>query len=60
MTFVKTKLELEELAEGDVLEVLLREGEPVENVAASCRREGYTVEAREPAGAGIWRLRVRP
>ena len=30
MTFVKTKLEMEKLGEGDQLEVLLTEGEPLE------------------------------
>ena len=32
MTFVKTKLKLELLEEGDILEVLLKAGEPLENV----------------------------
>ena len=32
MTFVKTKIELSKLNEGDILEVLLAEGEPLDNV----------------------------
>ncbi|KKK50931.1 hypothetical protein LCGC14_3120070, partial [marine sediment metagenome] len=32
MTFVKTKLELAKLNEGDILEVLLKEGEPLDSV----------------------------
>ena len=35
MTFVKTKIELSKLAEGDTLEVLLSEGEPLDNVLAT-------------------------
>ncbi|MCD7931882.1 MAG: sulfurtransferase TusA family protein [Tannerellaceae bacterium] len=35
MTFVKTKLKLAQLAPGDTLEVLLTEGEPLENVPRS-------------------------
>jgi tRNA 2-thiouridine synthesizing protein A len=40
---VKTKLKLEELVEGDRLEVLLDEGEPVENVPRSVREEGHRI-----------------
>lgn len=35
MTFVKAKLKLEELEPGDELEILLCEGEPLENVPRS-------------------------
>ena len=34
MTFVKTKIELSKLQPGDTLEVLLSEGEPLDNVPA--------------------------
>ena len=37
MTFVKTKIELSKLSEGDILEVLLAEGEPLENVPRNAR-----------------------
>ena len=43
MTFVKTKIELSRLQEGDILEVLLSEGEPLENVPANAREQGYNV-----------------
>jgi len=43
MTFVKTKIELSKLQQGDVLEVLLSEGEPLDNVPKSAREQGYTV-----------------
>lgn len=43
MTFVKTKLKLEELKAGDRLEVLLTEGEPLENVPKSATEQGYKV-----------------
>ena len=41
MTFVKTKLQLEKLAKGDRLEVLLNEGEPLENVPKTAKEQGY-------------------
>lgn len=43
MTFVRTKLKLAQIAEGDILEVLLSEGEPLDNVPRSATEQGYTV-----------------
>jgi TusA-related sulfurtransferase len=43
MTFVKTKIELSKLNEGDILEVLLAEGEPLDNVPRNAREQGYNV-----------------
>lgn len=43
INFVKTKLKLEELSSGDVLEVLLDEGEPIRNVPRSVKEEGHKV-----------------
>ena len=43
MTFVKTKIELSKLKEGDVLNVLVSEGEPLENIPASSTEQGYKV-----------------
>ncbi len=43
MTFVKTKLKLAQIAEGDILEVLLTEGEPLDNVPRSATEQGYNV-----------------
>lgn len=43
MTFVKTKLKLEQLAKGDILEILLCEGEPLNNVPKTVEEQGYQV-----------------
>lgn len=43
MTFVKTKLELEKLNKGDILEVILKEGEPLENVPKTVTEQGNKV-----------------
>ncbi|MFZ5639422.1 MAG: sulfurtransferase TusA family protein [Bacillota bacterium] len=43
ITFVKTKLKLEELAPGEVLEVILKDGEPIENVPRSVKGEGHRI-----------------
>ena len=43
MTFVKTKLKLETMEAGQVLEVTLREGEPLSNLPKSVEQEGHKV-----------------
>jgi tRNA 2-thiouridine synthesizing protein A len=43
MTFVKVKLQLAKMAAGEQLEVLLNEGEPLENVPRSCEEQGFKV-----------------
>jgi TusA-related sulfurtransferase len=43
MTFVKTKIELSKLKSGDTLEVILTEGEPLENVPRSSTEQGFKV-----------------
>lgn len=47
MTFVKTKIELSKLQAGDLLEVLLSEGEPLDNVPRNAREQGYEVVSVE-------------
>jgi TusA-related sulfurtransferase len=59
LTWVKTRIALEPLAPGDVLEVLLRDGEPLENVPRTAEEEGHRVLSRErapEAGEGAWRV----
>lgn len=48
MTFVRTKLKLEKMQPGDVLQVRLKGAEPLENVPRSTRQHGHTVVALEP------------
>ena len=43
MTFVKTKLALARIDKGEVLEVTLNEGEPLENVPKSATEQGFKV-----------------
>ncbi len=58
MTFVKTKLELEEMEAGEILEVFLREGEPLSNVTRSCEEENHPVRLREQKDGNIWRILI--
>lgn len=43
MNYVKTKLKLEEMQAGEVLEVLLDDGEPILNVPRSVKEDGHTI-----------------
>lgn len=45
--FVKTKLKLETMKEGEILSVLLDDGDPIRNVPRSVENEGHTVLAQE-------------
>lgn len=40
---VKTKLKLAQIDKGDILEVLLSEGEPLDNVPRSAEEQGFKV-----------------
>lgn len=43
INFVKTKLKLEELNAGEVLEVVIDSGEPMANVPRSIKEEGHKI-----------------
>lgn len=43
MTFVKTKLKLEKMSRGEILEVRLCKGEPLSNLPRSVIQEGHKV-----------------
>ncbi len=50
--FVKTKLKLDTMLPGDILAVILDEGEPIRNVPQSVKNEGHTILAQESFGEG--------
>jgi TusA-related sulfurtransferase len=58
VTFVKTKVALEELEDGGVLEVRLNDGEPIQNVPRSLKDEGHRVTSVTRNDDGTWLLRV--
>jgi TusA-related sulfurtransferase len=43
MTFVKAKLQLEQMDDGDILEILLSAGEPLDKVPKTCMEQGFKV-----------------
>ena len=50
MTFVKAKLALSRIGSGDILEVTLTGGEPLENVPRSAEEEGHEILSIEESG----------
>lgn len=56
--FVKTKLKLDAMLSGDVLAVILDEGEPIRNVPQSVKNEGHTILAQDSFG-GSHRVFIR-
>ena len=43
MNFVKTKIELSSMKSGELLEILLDDGNPINNVPGSLRSEGHRI-----------------
>ncbi len=58
-TFVKAKVALEELDDGQILEIKLSDGEPVQNVPRSIKEEGHKVLKLIDNGDGTYMLIVR-
>jgi TusA-related sulfurtransferase len=56
ITYVRTKLRLESLAPGAVLEIFLSGDEAVQGVPRSAREDGHRILALEPQADGSWRL----
>ena len=64
ITFVKTKLLIEKMKSGEVVEVRLTGGEPLENVPRSVTEEGHEVLDLQPEDNSngrhqFYRLRIR-
>jgi TusA-related sulfurtransferase len=59
MTFVKTKIALEDLEPGDVLELLVLEGEPLDNIPRSAKAEGHTILAVEHVEGGVYKILIK-
>ena len=61
MTFVKTKLLIESMSSGQIAEIRLPTGEPLENVPRSVEEHGHTLIALEPdpRDSHIYVMRLR-
>jgi tRNA 2-thiouridine synthesizing protein A len=59
MTYVRAKLALEAISEGELLEVLLSGDEPLRNVPKSARDEGHEVVELTTRPDGVTRLLLK-
>jgi tRNA 2-thiouridine synthesizing protein A len=59
MTFVRTKLALEKLAPGEVLNIRLRDGEARVNVPRAARDHGHEIVRLAPIGGDLFELAIR-
>lgn len=59
VTFVKTKVALEELEDGEILQVHLNDGEPVQNVPRSVKDEGHQILKLVDNEDGTYELYVK-
>jgi len=59
INFARAKIALEAIPPGEILEILLDDGEPVKNVPASFRSQGQEVLSVEAMPEGHHRVRVR-
>lgn len=58
INYVKTKLALEDLEKGQILEVILDKGEPMMNVPRSLKSDGHRILSVENLGNGSFRVLV--
>ena len=58
MNFVKTKIALTPMQSGQILEILLDEGAPIENVPGSVKNEGHTILSTEKV-ENYWKVLIR-
>lgn len=59
MTFVKTKVSLDGMKDGEVLAIRMNAGEPVQNLPRSIKEEGHSVLKLEDNKDGTYTLYVK-
>ena len=59
VTFVKTKVALEELDDGQILAIRMNDGEPVQNVPRSIKEEGHQILKLNANDDGTYTLIVK-
>ncbi len=59
LTFVKAKVALEELEDGQILAVRMNDGEPVQNVPRSFKDDGHQVLQLDDNNDGTYTLYVQ-
>lgn len=58
MNYVRTKLKLEQMGDGEILQVVLKQGEAMKNVPRSLKEDGHKIVDVKAEGE-IFRLKVK-
>lgn len=56
--FVRAKLKLEDMQQGEILEIIIDDGEPIKNVPRAIKEEGHQILEVEKL-KNYWRLLVK-
>ncbi|MDP2911672.1 MAG: sulfurtransferase TusA family protein [Candidatus Omnitrophota bacterium] len=56
--FVRAKLKLEEMRSGEILEIIIDDGEPIKNVPRSIKEDGHQILKAEKID-NRWRLLIK-
>ena len=59
MNLVYAKVALSKLQSGQVLEIILDDGAPINNVPGSVLREGHTILSQHQNSDGTWSVLIR-
>lgn len=59
MSFVLTKLALDELEDGQVLELICQAGDPVRNISIQLKDEGHLIVSVKKEADGNFRLKIK-
>ena len=59
INFVKAKVKLEEMSDGQILELIIDDGEAMQNVPRSIKEEGHKIIKIERLSDGSFRLLIR-
>ena len=59
MTFVKAKVTMDELEDGEIRAIRMNDGEPVQNVPRSMKEEGHKIMKLQDNEDGTYTLYVR-
>ncbi len=58
INFVRTKLKLDTMQSGEILEVLLDDGEPITSVSQSVLEEGHRILSKAQTENQAWLLKI--
>jgi sulfite reductase (ferredoxin) len=59
MNMVYTKVGLSKLQSGQIFELILDDGAPINNVPRSVQKEGHTILEKKQLDDGAWQLRIK-